>query len=263
MNERDGLRLQVFMARAGVGSRRHCEELITAGRVSINGTTVKQLGVRVGSDDIVRLDGRKLRPEARRIYIALHKPVGVISANSDPQGRPLALDLLSGAVEERVFHVGRLDMMSSGLLLFTNDGEFARLVSHPSTGIRKHYRVEASRAIADEVLEAYSRGVMVEGQTHTIVGWRRLSDEIVELQLVEGHNREIRTVLRQYGVHLRRLQRTRIGVVTLHGLAAGQFRFLNAKEVAWFMKRGEGRPNRSRSRPRTATKRPKRLPPLT
>jgi 23S rRNA pseudouridine2605 synthase len=217
------------------------------------------MGVRVGSGDNVQLNGKTLNLVKRRVYVALHKPVGVISANSDPAGRPLAVDLLAGAIDQRVFHVGRLDMMSSGLLLFTNDGAFARIVSHPSSGIRKFYKVEASRAIADEVLEAYGRGVSVQGTRHTIVGWRRLSDRSVEVQLVEGHNREIRRVMEQYGIHLRRLQRTRIGIVSVRGLAPGQFRFLTSSEVSWFLRRRADPSGSSRG-----SRRPiRRRPPLT
>ncbi|HSV56864.1 MAG TPA: pseudouridine synthase, partial [Magnetospirillaceae bacterium] len=136
-----GVRLQAFLASRGVASRRACEEIIRAGRVSVDGYTAEGLGQRVTLGAKVLVDGQPVGSEARKRYLALHKPKGILSSMSDPHGRPVAVDLLRPEVQERVYNVGRLDYDSSGLLLFTNDGEFARIVGHPSGNVEKEYRV--------------------------------------------------------------------------------------------------------------------------
>jgi 16S rRNA U516 pseudouridylate synthase RsuA-like enzyme len=133
------------MARCGVASRHKCEEIIAAGRVAVNGETVLNMGVTVEPEtDAVCLDGTLLIPQARKVYIVLNKPSGVIVSDGDPQGRRTVMDLLSGAFPERIFPVGRLDYMTEGVLLLTNDGDFANAVAHPGGGIEKRYYVEAT-----------------------------------------------------------------------------------------------------------------------
>jgi 23S rRNA pseudouridine2605 synthase len=230
--------LQAFMARCGVGSRRHCERYIREGRVTVNGAPAA-LGSRVSHGDEVRLDGRRLRPERLKVYLAVNKPEGFLCANRDPQGRPLVLDLLED-VPQRLFHVGRLDYNSSGLIFYTNDGEFARAVGHPSSGIEKEYLVQARGAIPDSVLLDYRRGIQVEGQHYTLKSYRRVGPSRVRLVLVEGKNREIRVVFRQFGLAIRRIQRVRIGCVRLQGVPKGGYRSLTATEVSWFLHRSRG-----------------------
>ena len=152
----DGIRLQAFLAHAGVASRRACEAIILDGRVSINGAVSSKLGVRVMPGDAVRLDGRPVGPEGRKRYILLNKPAGYLSAMSDPEGRPLAAELLKG-VRERVYNVGRLDQWSSGLLLFTNDGEFASILVHPSGGVEKEYEIIADADLEDDFFTSISK----------------------------------------------------------------------------------------------------------
>ncbi len=158
VSAKDTIRLQVFLARCGLGSRRGCETLIHHGRVAVNGAPVTQLGTKVSPGDSVTLDGKVVVPSAKRTYIAVHKPREYLCANSDPQGRPLVSQLFSSAIRARLFHVGRLDFLSTGLILYTNDGEFSKLVSHPRAGIEKEYLVETGRVIDDEFLHQYSRG---------------------------------------------------------------------------------------------------------
>ncbi|MDR3249004.1 MAG: RNA-binding S4 domain-containing protein, partial [Treponema sp.] len=157
------LRLQAYLAHAGIASRRAAEKLITDGRVQVNGQVVTVLGAKVNAGDLVCFDGRPVQVESRFRYLALHKPPGYICSSFDPQGRPLALELLAPDIRERLYNVGRLDFRSSGLILFTNDGDFAAKVSHPSAGIEKEYLVEATGVIPDEVVDAFTQGVVIEG----------------------------------------------------------------------------------------------------
>ena len=166
----------------------------------------------------------------------MNKPRGYLCANHDEQGRPLAIDLLKGAVTTRLFHVGRLDFLSTGLILYTNDGEFARIAAHPSSQVRKEYVVDTVQPLTDEQLERYRRGVRGENARYRLRDWRRLDARRVVFVLEEGRNREIREVLRLFGVQARRVHRSRIGPVSVKGLAAGEFRYLSAREVAWFLR---------------------------
>ncbi len=232
------IRLQVFLARAGLGSRRACEQFILDGRVAVNGEGVIRMGVKVGPNDTVTVDGRKIGLPKNCVYLALHKPRGYICANADPHGRPLASDLFKSAVKERLFHVGRLDFLSTGLIFYTNDGEFASRVSHPSSGIEKEYLVEAARTIGDDFLERYKRGIRVEGEAYRLTDYRKQSDRSALLTLLEGKNRELRNVFASMSIRLKRVHRIRIGPVTLRGLAPGRFRKLTEKEVRWFFDHG-------------------------
>ena len=164
----DAIRLQVFLARCGLGSRRSCETFISHGRVTVNGVPVTQLGDKGGPRRTsVTLDGRDGRPlSPNKIYIAVHKPREFLCANSDPERRPLVSELFSSAIRGRLFHVGRLDFLSTGLILYTNDGEFAKIVAHPGSGIEKEYLVETGRAIDDEFLRRYSKGIRVGEQLY-------------------------------------------------------------------------------------------------
>jgi 23S rRNA pseudouridine2605 synthase len=231
----DGLRLQLFMARCDVGSRRLCEKIISSGRVYVNGKSITRLGTLVNPGDVVTLEGRILKPVTRRLYIALHKPSRYLCSNSDKQGRPLAKDLFGDAVNVRVFHVGRLDFLSSGLILYTNDGEFSRIVSHPSSEIPKRYVVESTRDVPEQVLRDFKKGLNIEGQRYRLHRYRRIGKQKVLLTLVEGKNREIRRVLEAAGVQIKRVHRTEIGSVSIRGLRPGQFRFLKKEEIDWFM----------------------------
>ena len=242
MSEAPPVRLQLYMARCGVGSRRHCEELIRQGDVTVNGDVVTIMGVKVGPGDTVRWRGRALRPEARLIYVALHKPTRTLCANKDERGRALAVDLLRGAVSARVFHVGRLDYLSTGLIFYTNDGEFARIVGHPSSAIRKEYQVDTVQAVSADMLKAYQRGLTVAGVRYRLADFRQVDPRRTILILEEGKNREIREVMGHFGVQLRRIHRTRIGMVSLKGLGPADFRFLSAGEIRWFLRKKQHAP---------------------
>lgn len=226
------VRLQAWLARAGVASRRAAERLILEGRVSVNGSVVTELGTKVGPGDAVLFDGKRLSLEERKRYILLNKPAGLLSAMSDPEGRPLAVDLLKPEVEERVYNVGRLDQWSAGLLLFTNDGELASLLGHPSGGIEKEYEVETDLDLPDDFLPAFLRGIVVEGIRYAALRAARTGPHSARIVLVEGKNREIRRVLAARNLRALSLRRVRIGPLAIGDLAEGAHRELSPAEVA-------------------------------
>ncbi|MDR2021634.1 MAG: rRNA pseudouridine synthase [Treponema sp.] len=229
--EGKALRLQVYLAHAGAASRRGAEKLILQGRVTVNGRTVSGLGTKVESGDDICLDGVPVRIESRLRYIALHKPPLYICSAADPQGRALAADLLPPAIRERLYTVGRLDYRSSGLILFTNDGDFAARTGHPSAGIEKEYLVEASGPIPDAALDAFSRGISIEGVFYKALAVERLGRKSLRVVLIEGKNREIRRVFSHFHLHPERLLRTRIGPVLLGELGEGKSRPLTGTEL--------------------------------
>jgi 23S rRNA pseudouridine2605 synthase len=219
------------MSHSGAASRRAAEKLIAAGRVTVNGAVVSNMGVKVAPADDVRLDGIKLVPETTFSYIALHKPVGYICSASDPEKRPLAKDLLPRAIGERLYNVGRLDFMSSGLILFTNDGDFTRRLSHPSSGIEKEYVVKTSAPIPDLLLKQFKEGVVVDKVLYLCYTIERIAGDCVDIVLVEGKNREIRKVFSYFHLHPLSLHRVRIGPVRIGNLGVGESRALRSVEL--------------------------------
>jgi 23S rRNA pseudouridine2605 synthase len=225
------VRLQVYLARAGIASRRSSESLIAQGRVTVNGRVVAAPGEKVAPGDEVRLDGAPVAGESRLRYLALHKPPGYICSSRDPQNRPLALDLLPRHISERLYNVGRLDYLSSGLILFTNDGGFAARLGHPRAGIEKEYIVEASGLIPDAVPEAFVRGITIEGVRYQAREIEKTGRKTLRILLVEGKNREIRRVFSHFHLHPVRLHRIRIGPVLLGELESGESRPLGEEEL--------------------------------
>jgi len=229
--EASPIRLHVFLARAGIASRRKCEEYITQGLVMVNGRIVTELGTKVEPSDIVLYQGRQIHVTRQLVYIALNKPPKFLSSNSDPDGRPLAVSLLKQSVSVRVYPVGRLDYLSSGLIFFTNDGEFAKIVSHPSSEIEKEYLVETKKEIPEELLKEYLKGVYVEGELYRLKNYTYRSPKSVRLVLLEGKNREIRKVFSSRGLYPKRIHRIRIGSIVVKGIDSGKYRNLTPKEV--------------------------------
>ncbi len=231
------MRLQVFLAKAGLASRRGAEKLIAAGKVKVNGATVASPGVKVEEGDVVTCGGRPVTPLTRRVYLAVHKPVGYLCTQRDERGRPKVIDLVPEDLRPGLFHAGRLDFMSAGLIFYTNDGEFANAVTHPSAGVEKEYLLEADRSIPGRMLDDYGRGIEIEGERYRLLRHVRETAVKVRLVLVQGKNREIRRVCEAYGVKVRRLTRIRIGPVPLGGLSPGRFRMLKEKEIRWFLEK--------------------------
>jgi 23S rRNA pseudouridine2605 synthase len=231
------LRLQVFLAHAGVASRRASETLIQEGRITVNGAAVIQPGTKVEKNDIVCLDGKPILLEQRLHYLALNKPPGYLCSSKDPQGRPLALELLPKDISERLYNVGRLDFLSSGLVFFTNDGDFAAKLSHPSSEIEKEYLVESTVPIADNVIEEFLAGLTIEGEHFRALRIERLGRKSLRVVLIEGKNREIRKVFSHFRLHPSLLRRIRIGTVKLGDLPEGKSRALSSKEMASLLDR--------------------------
>lgn len=226
----EGERLQKVLARAGFGSRRACDDLIAAGRVEVNGVRA-QLGRRVEPmRDKVTVDGRPVGILPDLVYYLLNKPSGVVTTAEDPEGRPIALDLVP--VEPRVFSVGRLDYATEGLLICTNDGELAQLLAHPSHGVEKEYLAQVSGDPGPGALRRLREGVEIEpGVTTAPARAARVSPGLLRLVIHEGRYRQVRRMCEAVGHPVERLVRTRIGPVSDPHLAPGSWRVLRLDEV--------------------------------
>ena len=235
-----GVRLQKLLSSAGVASRRAAEKLIADGRVTLNGRTVTVLGTRADpATDDVRVDGRRVGRPSRRRYLMVHKPRGYVTTRRDPQQRKTVLDLIPD-VREYVYPVGRLDYDSEGLLLLTNDGELASVLTHPRHGIERVYEATVRGVPTSARLRRLASGVPVEGRRTGPASVRLLvgraasrGDEArVRIVLREGRNRQVRRMFDAIGHPVRRLRRTQIGPLRLRGLKPGQARDLSAAELA-------------------------------
>ena len=234
--DEDGLvRLQKLLAAAGVGSRRKCEELMLDGLVEVDGEVVTRLGTKVDPRTaVVRVDGRRLPPVSAHVYLVLNKPRGVVSTMSDPQGRRTLGDLVADR-PERLFHVGRLDTDTDGLILLTNDGDFAQRVAHPSYELDKTYVAEVEGVVSAKTVKRLLAGVTLEDGPVAVSACKVVSVQggrsIVELVIHEGRNRIVRRLLDEVGHPVRRLTRTAIGPVRLAGLKSGRVRELTLDEL--------------------------------
>jgi 23S rRNA pseudouridine2605 synthase len=233
----DGLvRLHKLLARSGVASRRACEELMLEGEVTVDGEVVTRLGTKVDPlTAVIRVSGQRLPPVSPHVYLVLHKPTGVVSAMSDPQGRPTITDLVADR-PERLFHVGRLDTDTAGLLLLTNDGEFAQRMAHPSYEVDKTYVAEVDGRVGRTTVERLLAGVELDDGPVTVsaarvVGQGVQDRSIVELVIHEGRNRIVRRLLDRVGHPVRKLTRIAIGPVQLTGLKPGELRDLTNDEL--------------------------------
>lgn len=230
-------RLQKIIAAAGVASRRKAEQLILEGRVTLNGKMVTELGTKAEFGvDHIKVDGKLLHPPKEFLYIALNKPVGYVTTVSDPEGRPTVMDLLKG-IKTRVYPVGRLDYNSEGLLLFTNDGEFAKAVMAAKTKLVKTYVVKVNAGLTLDQEEHFRRGVSLAGKRTAPAGLKKLktaTNPWYEVQLTEGRQNQIRMMFRNFGVLVEKLKRVRIGFLELGDLRHKEFRTLTPGEVARF-----------------------------
>jgi 23S rRNA pseudouridine2605 synthase len=239
-------RLQKLLARAGVGSRRGCEEIVLAGRVSVDGRVVTELGTRADPEtQDVRLDGSRLKAE-RPEYWLLNKPKGVVCTNFDPAGRPRPIDLMARLTRARLFAVGRLDADSRGALLMTNDGELANRLTHPRYEVPKTYLATVGGDVTSRDVHRLLRGVYLSEGPARVAQVRILrrsrSRSTLAITLREGRNRHIRRTLARLGHNVRELVRTRVGRISLHGLPSGQARRLTADEVEYLKKIAQGPP---------------------
>lgn len=222
------IRLQKFLASAGVSSRRKAEEFIVAGKVKVNGQVVTELGTKVSEDDQVEYDGKLLKPETNKIYIALNKPVGYISSATSSQGESV-LDLVK--IKERIYPVGRLDKDSSGLILLTNNGEFTNKITHARYGCEKEYEVLLDKPFLDIDKKSFESGLKLAGHQLQPVKVTLVKDNIVRLILKEGINRQIRKMMGKCGYDVIDLKRIRIGKFKLANLKSGQWKNINCQDV--------------------------------
>ncbi|MBV8866627.1 MAG: rRNA pseudouridine synthase [Acidobacteriaceae bacterium] len=232
-------RLQKILAHAGLASRRKAEELITAGHVSVNGATVTVLGSKADLlRDQVKVDGQVLSAPKHHLYIALNKPKDCITSASDPQGRQTVMSFFKG-MRERIYPIGRLDYASEGLLLLTNDGEFANRLMSPASHITKTYLVKVNGALTPEQEEEFRRGIPMYGRRTVPAGLKLIRKGLnpwYEVRLVEGRQNQIRTMFKHFGRLVEKLKRVKIGFLELGTLKPGAYRTLTKIEVARFRK---------------------------
>lgn len=229
-------RLQKVLAQAGVASRRKCEELILSGQVEVNGEQVLTLGTKVDpATDEIKVNGKKIHSESK-VYVMLNKPKGVITSANDPQGRKIVADFLPG-IKQRIYPVGRLDYDTEGLLLLTNDGEFANLLTHPKHHVPKTYLATVNGVPHGDKLESLQRGVNLEdGMTapaevdyHDVDMDKNVAT--IKITIHEGRNRQVRRMFEAIGHKVVRLKRVRFGELGLEGLPRGKYRHLSEKEI--------------------------------
>jgi 23S rRNA pseudouridine2605 synthase len=263
-------RLQKIIAAAGIASRRKAEQLITSGLVSVNGQTVTELGSKADPEvDRIKVNGKPLHGPERPVYLLLHKPKGYVTTVADPEGRPTVLDLLRG-IGVRVYPVGRLDYLSEGLLLLTNDGELAQKLMHASSHVPKTYLVKISGKATEIEIDKLRRGVKLPSERAPLktptgqlpkAAARRRSKAVqtapariklvreaanpwYEVTLIEGRNRQIRRMFEEIGHHVEKIKRVRYGPLALD-VEPGKFRHLSAKEVGQMKSAAGGRPRSS------------------
>ncbi len=231
------MRINKYIANAGIASRRKTDELIKAGKVQVNGKVMSQPGYDVADSDEVLVEGRSVQSAENKVYYAMNKPLGVITSVNDDRGRMTVVDIMSD-VEERVFPVGRLDYNTSGLLLLTNDGDFANRIMHPGRRVDKTYRVRVAGNISKMKISVLRAGVRL-GKFKTsparvdVITWNRHS-MILEVTIHEGKNRQIRRMFEAVGYPVQELERISIGNMKLGHLKPGQYRKLSRRELEYF-----------------------------
>ena len=227
-------RLQKIIAAAGIASRRKAEELISSGRVQVNGQIVTELGSKADAEtDHIRVNGKLLHGAQRHVYLLLNKPKGYVTTMSDPEKRPTVMDLIRG-VKGRVYPVGRLDYASEGLLLLTNDGELANFLMSPKSGVPRTYHVKLESPVEASALAKLEAGIVLDGRRTAPCQIRPLGlgeKPWYEITLVEGRYHQVRRMFERIGQGVVKLKRVRIAFLTDHGLEPGRYRLLKAAEV--------------------------------
>ena len=222
------IRLQSYLAKCGAGSRRSCESLITEGRVMVNNKVVTELGTKVNENDIVYVDATLVEPSEQSYYFVLNKPRGYVCTNYDPNETAYARDLIDIPDRNLLFNVGRLDKDSQGLIIFTNDGDFANTVMHPSSETEKEYIVKTDLDILKKDMDDAYRGLI---KPYRIKSYKILGKREVSVVLTEGKNREIRNLFDILGYQVKKLTRIRIGNVHLGDLESGHYRRMTKAEI--------------------------------
>lgn len=225
------IRLNKYIAEAGVTSRRGADSLIEAGRVKVNGKRITELGFKVDEKSKVEVDGETISLSNTKTYLALYKPRGVLSTMYDPDGRPSLAELVDFR-KERLFHVGRLDKESEGLILLTNDGEITFRATHPSYGLEKTYLVQYEGELPRDAKATLTKGVELEDGIGRVTGYKELRNNWLELKIHEGRYHIIRRLMEAVGVEVLRLVRSQFGPILLGDMKEGRWRDLNDVEVA-------------------------------
>lgn len=223
------IRINKYIASCGVCSRRNAEEIISSGRVKINGQVVTELGVKINDGDVVEVDNKKISLEQEKVYIMLNKPRGYVTTSKEQFGRPSVLDLLD--VKQRVFAVGRLDMDSEGLLLLTNDGDFANKIIHPTKHIAKTYEVILKKEISSEDIEKLKRGVDIGGYITRPAIVEKVNDKKIVITIYEGKNRQVRKMCEAVDNKVVNLKRLSIGDLKLDNLETGKYISLYENDI--------------------------------
>lgn len=228
-------RIQKYIARCGIASRRKAEELVLQGKVKVNGKVIKEIVTVDTEFDVIEVNGKVVKPEENKVYIMLNKPTGYITSAKDQFGRKTVVDLVD--VKERIFPVGRLDYDTSGLLILTNDGEVANKLMHPSKEIDKVYIAEVEGVPTREEMERFKRGLKIEDYVTAPAKIKLLKirdkTSIVEVIIHEGRNRQVRKMCSAIGHKVLKLKRVRIGSLELGNLKEGEWRYLNSDEIEY------------------------------
>ncbi len=229
-------RLQKILSRAGIVSRRKAEEYIVAGRVRVNGQVITELGAKADIDhDHIKVDGKLVRPAKHKVYLMVNKPKAVMTTMDDPEGRPTVTSLLRG-VRDRVYPVGRLDYQSEGLLLLTNDGDFANAITAARNHVEKIYVVKVTRALTEQQEQQFRDGVVIDGRRTAPAGLKLIKpaeNPWYEVRLIEGRSNQIRLMFKHFGLLVEKLRRVKIAFLKLD-VPPGEFRHLTPEEVDRF-----------------------------
>jgi len=232
------MRINKYIAQAGLASRRKADELIASGQVKVNGATLTEPGYDVVDGDVVQVGGKYIEASEKKLYYAMNKPIGCITSVSDDKGRATVIDVLTD-VDERIFPVGRLDYNTSGLLFLTNDGDFAYKLTHPKHNVDKTYRVRIAGTLTKEKLSQLRSGVDIGGFVTSrakvdVITWNRHSS-ILEITIHEGKNRQVRKMFAAVGKDVQELERISVGNIQLGHLKPGQYRKLTKSEIDYLM----------------------------
>ncbi len=229
----EGMRLNRFIANSGVCSRREADTYITAGLVTINGKQVTELGTRVMPNDLVRFDGKRLTAE-KKVYLLLNKPKDYVTTTDDPNADKIVMDLIRNACEERIYPVGRLDRNTTGLLLFTNDGDLSKKLTHPSHRMRKIYQVSLDKPVTKAHMEMIAEGIQLEDGpiSADAISYVNPEDKTeVGIEIHSGKNRIVRRIFEHFGYRVKKLDRVLFAGLTKKNLPRGKWRFLSEKEI--------------------------------
>lgn len=232
--EPQSMRLNRYIANAGICSRREADELIKAGKITVNGNVVTEMGVQVMLDDTVVYKGRRISAE-KKVYILLNKPKDIVTTTKDPEGRPTVMDIVKNACEERVFPVGRLDRNTTGVLLITNDGDLAKKLTHPSHKQKKIYQVSLNRPLSKADMLKIAEGIELEDGLIAVDAISYIEDNKSEIgiEIHSGKNRIVRRIFEHLGYDIKKLDRVFMAGLTKKNLPRGKWRLLSDKEIAF------------------------------